>query len=766
MTDETENPILAGLNSRQAEAVNVLGGPLLIIAGAGSGKTKVLTHRVANLIRSGVKPWKILALTFTNKAAKEMRERIGKIVSEETAKQIVAGTFHSVFAMILRREADKIGYTSDYTIIDTSDAKTQIKNIMKDFSVDPKEVPPQAVLSKISNAKNQMMSPSEMEAQSHSRADDIVASLYTEYQRRLLANNSMDFDDLLLNMVKLFRNAEMLEKYQNRYDHVLVDEYQDTNRVQYLLINLLAKAKRNLCVVGDDAQSIYRWRGADIRNILDFQKDYRDAKTVRLEQNYRSTKNIIGAADCVIKKNTSQLPKTLWTDNEDGDLIGLNQYESERDEANSIARKIDSIIRHGEFSVNDFAILYRTNAQSLAFETAFNSRHIHYKIFGTLSFFARAEVKNVLAYLRLLVNPRDDISLQRIVNEPPRGIGATSMKRITEYAKTNNISLFDAFKSAEMIPDLQKRAIVAIDNFTNMILSYTQVANMTNPVDDVREYIEKTQLLDFYKEMNTDEAKDKIRNIGQLVSNLREECIKDPEMTLGTYLQNVSLTTDADTKDMDAECVKLMTLHSAKGLEFPYVFMPGVEQNLFPLVRPGETTEDELEEERRLFYVGITRAERKLELSYCMQRFKFGETTPAIPSQFLKEIDKKYLDMGEISEGARSTRSHAFVKKKYDEYSQIPQETYSDFDDIQPEPRHFIPKNTRKVAAPSNTRRNMPLFLTLKVGDIVSHKLFGLGKVESISGLAENKQVKVAFKTVGVKNLLIKFANLEIVKNL
>lgn len=757
--NQEENLIVKGLNPNQKEAVETIHGPLLIIAGAGSGKTKVLTHRVANLIQNGIKPWSILALTFTNKAAAEMKERIGKIVSEEQARQIAAGTFHSVFAMILRREATAIGYTNNFSIYDTDDSTAAIKGIMKDYNLSPKDVAPPQIRSKISWAKNQMLSVLEFAKSANSPQDEIIAKIYEEYQRRLFASNSMDFDDLLLNMIKLFKNEEILEKYQNRYKYLLVDEYQDTNRAQYLIINQLAVKNKNICVVGDDAQSIYKWRGADIKNILDFKKDYSDAKIVRLEQNYRSTKTIIAAADCVIKKNQSQLPKTLWTDNEEGELIELNQWDSDFEEAEQIAKQIAKELKSGNFTINDFAVLYRTNAQSLSLEKALKNKSLQYLVVGGVSFFARKEIKDVLAYLKILINPKDNESLLRVINEPPRGIGATTLKHYQTFAKMRGISVFEAFRRGNEISELQKRAVAAVDKFVEFVDSFIRIKDTKNPMQDIDKYIHETGLINFYKDMTTDEAKDRLNNIDQLFIDLEHFFMTNSDTGLDEYLQQSALITDADKKDLSTKSIKLMTLHSAKGLEFPHVFIAGMEQGLFPLGFADQNPE-ETEEERRLFYVGITRAEKKLVLSHCTKRFKFGDIITCKKSIFLNEIHPDYLLTNTPKNSLTMKRREAFSNSK-DEYSQVPKSNSIFFDDM-PQPKPY-----RAAAKPKidNNVQKIPVFLSLRAGDVVNHPLFGLGKVDEISGIADNKQAVINFRSVGKKKLLIKFANLDIVKD-
>jgi DNA helicase-2/ATP-dependent DNA helicase PcrA len=768
--------ILQGLNAKQRAAVETIDGPLLIIAGAGSGKTKALTHRIANLIYNGVKPWSILALTFTNKAAKEMKERISKIVSPDQASKIVAGTFHSIFALILRIESEKLGYNKSFSIYDSDDSLSVIKGIMKDMNVNTKELAPQQVRSKISWAKNQMITALEFGKSVAGPNDKTIAKIYEEYQKRMFASNSMDFDDLLLNMIFLFKNnPEILSKYQNKYQYILVDEYQDTNKAQYIVINMLAAAHNNLCVVGDDAQSIYRWRGADIRNILEFQRDYPKAKTVLLEQNYRSTKTIIAAADSVIKQNAGQLPKTLWTDNDDGELIKLIELESDIDEAERISDLIKSSLNSGEFTVKDFAILYRTNAQSLSLENSLRRRKIDYIVVGGVSFYARKEIKDVLAYLKLLANPRDNESLLRAINEPPRGIGATTLQHFKTHAQARGISLWDAFNEADSVLGVQKRALEAINKFKSLIADNAFIVNAKIPMEAIDNFIKATGILQMYKEVDTDESKDRINNINQLYVDLDQFFLNNPESSVEEYLQQSSLITDLDKKELGDNCVKLMTIHAAKGLEFPYVFVAGMEHGLFPLGAADRNVE-EMEEERRLFYVAITRAEKKLTLTRCKKRMRYGDVQYQSPSPLLKDINPMFLDCvsetrpkfikKDIGKSIPSRDRESLPKKQTSSYSQIPQNEFQ-FDDM-PAIKKPIPKKApinRSAAAPQNNALKMPMFLTLKVGDNVLHDIFGPGKVEQLNGIADNKQAVINFPNIGKKKLLLKFAKLEILKN-
>lgn len=744
------------LNPAQLEAVNHKNGPLLVIAGAGSGKTRVLTNRIANLIKEGIQPWNILSLTFTNKAAKEMKERISKIVSLQQAESVWAGTFHSIFARILRIEADKIGYTSNFSIYDTDDQLSAIRTVMGKLNFNQQQYSPQAIRSKISSLKNKMITAKEFSEEADRGFDKKAADVYKEYEIHLRSNNAMDFDDLLLNVIKLFTiSNDILKTYQDKFKYILVDEYQDTNRAQYLILKELAKAHQNICVVGDDAQSIYRWRGADIRNILDFQKDYPYAKTVRLEQNYRSTKNILGAADSVIKYNKNQLEKTLWTDNPEGDPIEVYECENDKSEAEKIASLIKASISSGKTQgLNDHAILYRTNAQSLALENALRIQNLPYVVVGGLSFFKRKEIKDVLSYLRLLINPQDGESLMRIINEPPRGLGKTSLEHIAKFADSNRISIYEAFQKADQNPNLQKRAITSAKKFIYMVDQYREKYSDENEFYILKDYIDETGILEMYEEIGTDDAMDRLNNIKQLLSDINLYLEQYKENDLDDYLQQTALATDFDEKDTSQEKITLMTLHTAKGLEYPHVYIAGMEQGLFPLSR-SEYDRDEEEEERRLFYVGITRAKEKLFLSYARRRMRFGEISYQQVSNFVSEIDNKYLFYPEkpsrpaikktystpsfLDQGPKSgALKDRFSGEKKEDYSQLPShdEDYSQ-----------IPDSSED----------------LKIGDIVAHSQFGEGKITGLKGEGNRRQAVVRFASVGRKMLMLKYAKLRLV---
>lgn len=739
--------ILNGLNDRQTEAVTTINGALQIIAGAGSGKTKVLAHRIAYLIEQNISPYNILALTFTNKAAKEMRIRIAQLLDDYSASRIWAGTFHSIFARILRIEANEIGYDNNFTIYDTEDSLSVLKKIFMQHSV-PKETRTNAVLSTISNVKNQLMSPEKYANIATTKFEKIVAECYRTYQETLFQSNCMDFDDLLINMLFLFRNSNILAKYQDKFHYILIDEYQDTNKVQYLVINELAKHRQNICIVGDDAQSIYKWRGADINNILNFSKDYPYCKTVKLEQNYRSTKNILAAADSVITNNKNQLKKTLWTENELGKKITLLKLEDDRAEAKHIVSIINKKYLAGN-TLKQFAILYRTNAQSLAFENACRSFNLPYIVIGGMSFYKRKEVKDALAYIRLLVNPKDNNSLLRIINEPPRGVGATALENLNQYANQNNIVLLYTLKFANEFMATRKKTTTAMLELYELFDKHSKLVQEKASPEHLVEFIKGTGIIDYYKEIDTVDSNDRLYNIEQLVTDIISYIKENEEHDLQSYLSQISLISDLDSKELSDDRITLMTLHSAKGLEFDNVFITGVETNLLPLGSSSLNEKDD-EEERRLFYVGITRAKKELTLSYSTNRMKFGYMSYNTPSYFLKEIDPELLDdkLGNTflvkkrnfnSLYANSNKSAPASKKTFPTFDDIPQhENYSQ-----------IPLNDEQY---------------FKVGDVVKHPTFGIGKILGMSGAGTNQKFTIHFSEIGRKQVLAIYAKLEKIK--
>lgn len=740
------------LNPEQLKAVEHINGPLLIIAGAGSGKTRVLTSRIANLIQSGVEPWKILTLTFTNKAAREMKDRIANILSIEQSERIWAGTFHSVFAKILRIESDKFGFTSNFTIYDSEDQLSAIKSVMNRLNITQQNISPKAVRSVISDAKNQMINSIEFAQSAETGFQREVSKIYKEYSNYLKENNSMDFDDLLLYMYKLLTlSQEIKSHYQEKFKYILVDEYQDTNKVQYLILKELANSHQNICVVGDDAQSIYGWRGADINNILDFKKDYPYAKTIKLEQNYRSTKNILNAADSVIKNNKTKLDKKLWTDNVEGDLIELVECEDDRAEASRIA----DIIKTSNYKYSEIAILYRTNAQSLALENEFRKNRIPYVVIGSLSFFKRKEVKDVLAYLRLIVNKNDNESILRIVNEPPRGIGKTSLDHLDNFAKVRGISLYESFASAELNMNLQKRAVTSSKSFIDIIEHYRNKIEDDPSFNNLKDYIDAVGLISMYLDIPTEDSQERLDNINQLLNDIEVFLSQSDELTLQDYLEQSALASDADEKEVGTDKVTLMTIHSAKGLEFKFVVIAGLEQGLFPLMRSDYAKEEE-EEERRLFYVAITRAMHNLTLTYAKRRMKFGELSSQLISNFVYEIPSSLL---------KSNKK--VINSKFGVTSKIPSDIFTNKNNksIPLKDRFSVPqKNEYSQVSNYDNYSQVPSENDFHVGDIVSHSQFGQGKVNGIKGEGPRKQAIVRFDSVGRKMLMLKYAKLQIIK--
>lgn len=733
---------LKDLNSEQQKAAATTEGPLLIIAGAGSGKTRVVTFRIAYLLQKGIPPHNILALTFTNKAAHEMKERIATMVGNSTSSKVWAGTFHSIFARILRSEAENLGYTSSFSIYDSDDSLSVVRAVMNTLGISQQQVPPQGVRSRISSAKNQMIGAQRYANEAGNILEKQTGQIYQEYEKRLRLNNAMDFDDLLINMINLFNNfPEILKKYQERFRYIHVDEYQDTNRAQYIAIKMLAAGiHRNLCVVGDDAQSIYKWRGADIRNILDFQNDYDDAAVVRLEQNYRSTKTILQAADNVIGNNRKQLAKKLWTDNPEGAKISVLPARDDREEADMILKALRTEMNENFLDPKDFALLYRTNAQSQALEDALRRAAIPYTIVGGLSFYKRKEVKDTVAYLRLLVNPNDSESVLRVINEPPRGIGATSLQHIRTYADEHNISLFEAFTTANQITTIQKRAAGSAQTFASMVQRFIDLKPDIPPTELAVSFIEATGLLRMLKDENTEESLDRWNNVQRLLSNIAEMSAREENPSLEAFLQQIALVSDTDEADTTKNRVALMTMHAAKGLEFPVVFIAGMEQGLFPMGR-AENNAEEAEEERRLFYVGITRARQKLYLSYAERRFRFGELIFAQPSRFIGEISEELL---ELKVGNMNFQQSTPRKKPID-VTIIRQPFFDD-----------IPKEDFFSQVPPTSPK-------LRVGIKVKHAQFGVGTVQALSGEGSKAQALVYFPTVGKKHLMLEYAKLQIV---
>lgn len=755
-----EPDFLNDLNQQQREAVRHTDGPLLIVAGAGSGKTRVLTYRIAYLIQQQkAHPDEILALTFTNKAAKEMKDRIRQLIGDD-AGRLWMGTFHSVFSKILRFEAEKIGFTSNYSIYDTDDSKNAIKQLLRENNYDPKEIQPRTLQRRISDAKNELINPDTYnERFVHSTLDDITAKIYRYYVQRLKHNNAMDFDDLLIKPIELFnKHPEILEKYQDRYKYILIDEYQDTNHAQYTVTNMLADKYRNLCVVGDDAQSIYSFRGADIGNILNFKNDYEDAVEIPLEQNYRSTKAILKVADSIIKRNTEQLNKTLWTDNDMGEMITVLDNYDERDEANRVANYIQELKMRQGYEYNDFAVLYRTNYQSRVFEETFRRKGVTYQLVGGLSFYQRKEVKDVLAYLTLLINPDDDTNLIRIINEPSRGIGNKSLHDLMSQARETGRSLWKVLENVDNL-DLYKPAEKSVRSFVKMINGLKQDLEKGAKLTDItKKLLDKSGYMKSLVEENSPKSMTRRENILELQNAISyyEKSNKNPK--LSSFLQEISLITDTDKYDEDKPAVTMMTVHAAKGLEFPAVFVVGLEEDLFPVGgRNGEETD--IEEERRLFYVAITRAQEQLFFSHCRSRYKYGEEQAKMRSRFLDEVSPDVV----------RTETGASLKQNTDRFSDSNSangkgsngedgDTKVEYDWKKP----LYNKNNRNSGS-TTIHYDNPDEDPFQVGAKVEHNIFGKGKIISRTGQGEKAKVVVFFKNRGRKTLMLRVAKLQVV---
>lgn len=742
------NDITAGLNKKQKEAVVTTEGPLLIMAGAGSGKTRVLTHRIAYLIHEKqVNPWNILAITFTNKAASEMKERVSGLVTEG-GDDVWVSTFHSMCVRILRREIDQIGYDSNFTIAGSSEQNTLMKRILKKMNYDKKKFPPRVMLSEISNAKNELLDEKEYEQQAAGYWQQQVAKVYKEYQKELRLSESVDFDDLIMLTVRLFEEKpEILSYYQSKFQYIHVDEYQDTNHAQYRLVHLLSERFKNLCVVGDADQSIYGWRGADMDNILDFEKDYPDAETILLEQNYRSTKNILQAANTVIKNNTNRREKALWTDNHKGDKITVFNANDEYDETNYVAGKIKELMKENpDYTYEDFAILYRTNAMSRVMEETLMKQKLPFQIIGGTGYYERKEILDLMAYLTLIVNPADNLSFRRIVNVPKRGIGAATIAKLTDIADLNNMSLYEAALNVQST-NLSKRAANNLEEFALMIRDFRKMTEFLTVTDLVESILEKTGYLDKLKRENTLEAEARIENLEEfysITSTFDKSNVEDKSLL--AFLTDLSLIAPTDDIEEETSEVTLMTLHSAKGLEFPVVFIIGVENNIFPLIRP-DTDDEDMEEERRLAYVGITRAERTLYLTSASSRLLYGQRKYNQISPFIDELDDEVteLDQGPGRPSyATGNYSNAFKKRR----------------SIQPAGRRASRKTKSTVTKSKNAGVGAEK-LDWQVGDKVSHKKWGIGTIVQIKGEKKDMQLNIAFPEEGVKPLLASFAPIE-----
>ena len=723
---------LKALNSEQRKAVEYNDGPVMVIAGAGSGKTRVLTYKIAYLIDTGYPPENILALTFTNKAANEMKERIKELIGNKS-DALWMGTFHSIFARILRIEAKHLDYRPNFSIYDTDDSQSLVQNIMTNLNIEIESLSVNAVRHRISYLKNHMIMPREFRKKHMtSLNDEKIADIYDEFQKRLFANNSMDFEDLLLKPIELFnRNERIHQKYRKIFDYILVDEFQDTNKAQYELIKMLVSKNGKLCVVGDDAQSIYSWRGANFKNITDFEKDFPKHKVFKLEQNYRSTKVILQAASSVIKHNKEQIFKTLWTENNDGELLTLVRCADEKDEAFQIARYIKKEISKKKLSLNDFAVLYRTNAQSRVLEDIFRKEKIPYTILGGIEFHKRKEVKDVIAYLRVISNQNDEESLLRIMNFPQRGIGSTTLNRMIAFARKHELNLFETMSRVFEVIDIKERIQKNVKQFRVLLDKYIGLKDKLSVGELSRALVDELGILRMFKEENTPESIARWDNINELLSSLSEFSNENKDAKLETYLEEVSLVADVDNYDEERNAVTLLTIHSAKGLEFPIVFISGCEEDIFPLSNRF-SSDTRLEEERRLFYVAITRAKHKIYLSHARSRYRFGEVAYQSRSRFIDEVDPETI--AEVNGGiGRKNLNRKSKKEMYYEYFETVD--YEDFDQDNK---------------------------GLRAGSRVMHEKFGLGKVTQVTGNGDMLKATVIFEGNNLKQLMLRFAKLKV----
>ncbi|MFC4760800.1 DNA helicase PcrA [Fructobacillus durionis] len=743
----TVEELTKGMNDKQAEAVRTTEGPLLIMAGAGSGKTRVLTHRVAHLIEDlDVRPWRILAITFTNKAAREMRERIGKLVDPEVAQSVWVSTFHALAVRILRRDGEQIGLGKNFTILDSSAQKTLVKRVVNELNLDSNQYDPRTILGTISNAKNELLTAKDYAQQAGNYYEERVAEVYRAYQKALAQAQSVDFDDLIMKTIELFEKApEVLQRYQEQFRYLHVDEYQDTNDAQYKIVNMLAQGSRNLAVVGDADQSIYGWRGANMQNILNFEKDWPDAKSVFLEQNYRSTQNILDAANDVINNNNERVPKKLWTENGKGEKLTYYRAQSAQDEAYYVLGKIQKSQREEKKSLSDFAILYRTNAQSRAMEEALVKANIPYTIVGGHKFYDRKEILDIMAYLSLVANPADNAALERIINVPKRSIGQTTLDRLFTFADSINLPMLAAIDQIEMAPDIRPAAATKLLAFAEMINNFRQqaefleVSELTDLILDQSGYRKELQ------QKSDPESQSRLENLDEFISVTKEfetKYDKDAEDAvdpLTDFLGSTALMADLDNVEEDSGAVTLMTLHAAKGLEFPVVFLIGLEEGLFPLGRAAQD-EDLLEEERRLAYVGITRAEKKLYLTNAFSRMLYGKTQSNQPSRFIDEISDDLIEKA-YPAGSSATQpglSSKFLRATATTYQGRPVQASA------------VQKSESKTTGAEG--------VSWQAGDKVQHKKWGVGTVVSVTGSAEDQELKVAFPEDGIKQLLAAFA--------
>tara|TARA_B100000886_G_scaffold218349_1_gene151532 strand:- start:714 stop:2882 length:2169 start_codon:yes stop_codon:yes gene_type:complete len=718
---------LKSLNKTQKAAVEAIDGPVLIFAGAGSGKTRVLTHKLYYLVDEGLfKPEEILAVTFTNKAAKEMKERVMKLL-ESNELDLSMGTFHSICARILREDIEVLGFSRHFAIYDVKDQLDLIKVLFEEFEISKTLITPNQLRNQISLFKNKMMDAAAVDRKARTILEKTVSKIYIEYQKNLKLNDALDFDDLLTFPLEIFeRKPSVLKKYQKRWKYILVDEYQDTNRAQFQFLTNLAKAHENICVVGDDDQSIYGWRGADVSNILDFEKTFSSCRVFTLEKNYRSTQEILNAATSVVMNNDKRANKNLVAANGSGETLGLIETIDEQEEASAIVSSIEKEIKLNKRTFNKFSVLYRTNAQSRALEESFIRQGIPYNIIGSVRFYERKEVKNVLAYLRLIVNLKDTISLRRIINFPARGIGAKTIDKCVQQSEKDKIEFIDVLKNPNKM-DIRGKQADALFKFYNIIIKYHDLRKKLSASELARSLVEEVGILSHFKESKEPDAKDRFDNVAELLTSIEEFSIRNPKAELSTFLEDVSLQTDIDHWNDSDNRVTLMTIHSSKGLEFPVVFIAGMDEGLFPLFRSLDD-KSELEEERRLFYVALTRAEQKVYLLYATNRRRMGaETVNGLPSRFINEIPEESLDR--ISFSSAVTRKFIAGKKKKNGLTQMVR-TVTDFDDFQ-------------------------------VGDNVEHSIFGAGKIMALSGTGENQRVGVVFNDGTRKKLIVKFANLK-----
>jgi len=768
---------LESLNNSQREAVETTEGPLMVIAGAGSGKTRVLTYRIAYLLEQGANPFNVLALTFTNKAAREMKSRIVELVGKQKGMNVWMGTFHSIFARILRIEAERIGYDRNFTIYDSDDSKSVIRKIVKEMDLDNKIYTLGAIMNRISGAKSNLISAAAYAKNSDLLSHDLASKrpliheIYKTYSLRLRRAMAMDFDDLLFQMNVLLRdNADLLLKYQHKFTHILVDEFQDTNFAQYLIIRQLAANDENICIVGDDAQSIYAFRGADIQNILNFKKDYPDLKTIKLEQNYRSTQNIVKAANSIISHNKNQIFKNVWTDNDTGTPIKVIKTLTDNEEAKNIAQKISDTKQQQQATDSEFAILYRTNAQSRPLELELRKRGIAYRIYGGLSFYSRKEIKDMLAYFRLIINNNDEVSMLRIINFPARGIGQTTLNKIVDATKTTGVPMWDIVENPTKYNiGLNSKKTSQLVEFAKMIKRFKAQLLTMNAFDLAYEITVASGIKKMFEDDKTPEGVAQLRNLEELLNAIKDftnsedlppvpgaPTDEDTSPSLDIFMQDIALLTDADKNSSDdGEKVTLMTIHAAKGLEFPYVYLSGLEENLFPNSQ-SLNSRDDLEEERRLFYVAVTRAEKQLTISYAENRYKWGQLQYNDSSRFLDEIDSRYIEYDEIKtvlprrSEARQKQKRTFTRKEKPT-NQITT------------PLGMRPVSQKSAQQNGENQQISPNF-DIQTGMIVEHSRFGKGKVVAIEGTGSNKKATVFFQNVGNKQLLLKFARLKVVE--